>query len=167
MDLLTDQGPFLRLLTRTSKTQAIAVLKTLTDDQTKIMSEIAVKLLKGNLPAPIQRLKLYKTILREIGRSPKNIKINGRKIKAKAVKMVWHSSTPETEPQQNSIALTANRLRKALKHDSRLRHVGVYTYNIFSRFGRYQIQEGVRCGDRPVEKLYPRLQGQAIHWRRN
>lgn len=43
--------------------------------------------------------------------------------------MVQHSSTPEAEPRQNSIALNAKRLSRALKSDSRLRHARVYPFD--------------------------------------
>ena len=84
MDLLNSQKHFLSLLLHTSRTQGTGLLKSLTDEQVRILTEITINLLEGNLPAPIQRLRRYKSILREISSSTKSIKKNGRKIRNEA-----------------------------------------------------------------------------------
>ena len=69
-DLLTSQRPFLTLLLNTSKKPALGLLKSVSDEQVKILSEILVNFLRGNLPASKESQRKYKSIIRQIGHNP-------------------------------------------------------------------------------------------------
>ncbi len=78
MNTLIKQKPFLFMVLNAHKEQVVALLKTLSDDQVRLLTEVTINLLKGNMPVPVQQLKRYKSLLREIGH--KRLKINKQKI---------------------------------------------------------------------------------------
>ena len=89
MDLLKEERHFLVLLVKTSKHQAVSLIKTLSDDQTRVLTEIVVNFLNDKLPGPVHRLKAYKEILREVGHYTKRVKINKKLMAKYALK--WYN----------------------------------------------------------------------------
>ena len=83
----TIKGNFLSLLLGTSRKQALGLLKSVSDEQVKILSEILVNFLRGNLPASKESLKKYKSIIRQIGHNPKRLKFNKCLISGNAGKL--------------------------------------------------------------------------------
>ena len=66
---LKNQWCFIQLLTSTSITQRLALLKTLTEEQLAVLCEIVLNILHGHLfvpPQTIQSLKRHKVFLRNL-----------------------------------------------------------------------------------------------------
>ena len=79
----------MELLMNTSKSQGVSLLKNITDDQVVVMTEIVVNFFNDNLPGPVDRLRPYKNILREVGHNPKRTRVNKRIIVKHALQ--WYN----------------------------------------------------------------------------
>ena len=80
---LNEHIPFLQLLSRTHMKQKSAVLETATSEQIKILSEIVLNLLNGNIPITNSQKKKLKTFEKQF------ISLSDKKITASNLKRMW------------------------------------------------------------------------------
>ena len=85
--LIKDNAPFLQLLLHiTSKAQRKSLLNSITNEQVKVLSEIAHNLLQGTIPFnTVQKVKLkkYKSFIRLLGNTSVAIKAKKQNISKK------------------------------------------------------------------------------------